>query len=276
MEKPFSSTQGSNKKRKLVNNAENDPSPNSNDNPTEQDRTPTWLPAFLGDVCPLLAPPQGFTEAVTAGAVTLCPKATSSDSQTSTPSKKALLAQQRAPAIVVALVLLILEGLGQQINIRDTAKTAVKELIVRRVITMIQFGKVVAEAEALLEERGPAWRKMEWYGDAIAKHASAEETHDQSQDEVEADAAALVQVNAVESSDDADMEDAQEELHEEDEEVGEESQEQIERPMPRGGLSTMLQPRVDWLSPERRQHYVGWKEQMMQKIEVMEQQLGNA
>lgn len=226
----------------------------------QESNVPEWLPEFLTDVAALLSAPAHFESTAARGAKAILPKSTS-DSQSSTPSKK----QLRVPGLVIAVVLLSLERSRQKFDARNAAKAAVKELIVRRVITMIQFGKTVAEAEALVEERGSTWRKMSWYQAAVVEgRPTITETTDpdveavlaQSSDEVNAESS--TQRNGTKN-----VESGTQEPH---------HVRTIEREMPRGGLRTMLQPKVDWLSPERRLHYAKWKEQIMQRIEEMEQE----
>lgn len=133
---------------------------------------------------------------------------------------------------------------------------------------MVQFGKIIAEVEAILQEKGPAWTKMSWVQDLQCQKSPAGEAATINADFTMADEPSHAQsVEEQHSAEESDQ----------DSNTGRGTYEdQVERtrdrPLPRGGLTTMLQPRVDWLSPERRDHYAEWKAGMMRKIEELEQE----
>jgi len=152
--------------------------------------------------------------------------------------------------LVIAVLCVVIERItGETLN-EEGKQLAVRELVALRKpgVTARKLGEVIGHIESYLHEESKGWMDMEWW-----KNISV--------------------------SEDVEMEDS----------LGGENEDQEMRtdttsgsrsrtaykPFEgglQGGLGTMMQDRIDWLSEERRQEYVEWKAGMMEKIEQIERQ----
>lgn len=235
-----------------------------------------WARSYLTDLSLAINAPPGFVGVVMSGLQAVQPNLESvplPGPALPVSNIKGRAVLEKLAKTIIAIAVLSLPRLGKQIDVRETVRDAVKELIVRHVISMTQFGRVVAESGSLLQEKSSSWEAMDWCkaikpvekGETVLDPTSIQEvTEDLPTDRVRI----MIPSPAAAARKDQAMPDAFEH------DAGADAR--LSRELPRTMPSAMRQARVDWLSPEKRADYAVWKSDIMERIVEAERQQGIA
>ena len=226
----------------------------------QADGVPEWVAPTIRHLCKKFEVPEAFAHTYVAVVTLLKADSNISNSPLVSESSRGRNStditcvhnteERKIPGLVVAVLCVVIERItGETLN-EEGKQLAMQELVALRKpgVTARKLGEVIGHIENYLLEESEGWMEMDWW-----KNISA--------------------------SEDVEMEDSLGDVNEDQEKQNETPsgswREKSDKPFEdglQGGLGTMMQDRIDWLSEERRQDYVEWKAGMMEKIEQIELQ----